>query len=355
MTTSDEPQQCKSSRAQVAEPTRRWMRRWIGWLAIATVCGWIGCRRAEEPQAPAASPPITPTVVATHNRGVACMGQFDYAQACEIFTGLAQSYPEWWDVQVDLAIASLNRRQAGDSEQAATLLQTVQQHDPQNLRAHYCQGIVALDQGDPQTALQKFRHVAQADPQDAYAVYYAGQCLAQLSQMAPALEHYERAMAIDPYLRSAYYAAFQACLRLGQKEKANRYRDEFLRLENNPQARLAEMKYTRMGSKAEVSFARAESTALDRPAGDVFAPAVVLPVRESGNMVWSNSTDTPAEHHGLRLQPGRSAGSVAGRGRAGRRRPQPGTRGHSGRFSLPVAAPAGVGVAGHRGRLGRLR
>lgn len=277
-----------------------WLRsgcsRRLAWVFLTALACGTGCNRTE-PQADqgAAAIGLAPEVVAKHNQGVACMGQFDYEGAYRAFAELAKAHPEWHDVQIDLAIAALNRRQEGDPELTESLLSQVQQQDPQNLRAHYCEGIVALDRGDPETALKKFQHVSQADPRDAYALYYAGQCLSQLSQTEPALECFERAIDVDPYLRSAYYAAFQACLRLGQKDRANVFREQFAKLENNPQARLAEVKYTRMGSKAEVSdvLASAQEPAAVLPEGPVFAPADVLPLEGEASIAWTNSTDRP--------------------------------------------------------------
>ena len=220
------------------------------------------------------------------------MGQFDYERAHQIFSALAEADPDWLDLQVDLAIATLNRRQDGDAERAEQLLQAVAQQEPDNLRARYCLGILALDRGDPQAALAEFEYVAQADPQDAYAVYFAGQCLRQLSQVDGALEFFEKAIVIDPYLRSACYAAFQSCLQLGDQTRGTDYREQFSRLENNPQARLAEMKYTRMGQKAEVSTIAAErDVAVPRPSGAVFLPAEELAAQMAPAPSWSTDED----------------------------------------------------------------
>ena len=97
-----------------------------------------------------------------------------------------------------------------------------------------------------------FSKVAAEDPTDGYALYYTGQCEFQLGRVESALAWYEQAIRRDPYLRSGYYGAFQACLRLGETERANGFRQDFERLDGNPQARLAETKYTRMGPKAEL-------------------------------------------------------------------------------------------------------
>ncbi|MEZ6115791.1 MAG: FG-GAP-like repeat-containing protein [Pirellulaceae bacterium] len=122
---------------------------------------------------------------------------------------------------------------------------------PDYLKAYYCRGILYLDNGDPEKALEMFSKVSDKDPTDGYATYYTGQCLAELSRLEEALEKFQLAIERDPYLR-AYYGAFQAMLRLGRMDEATEYREAFQKLEGNPQARLAEIKYTRMGPKAEV-------------------------------------------------------------------------------------------------------
>ena len=173
-------------------------------------------------------------VVARHNKGVALMGHFDYSAAYDIFEKLAVDFPNWKGVQVDLAIATLNRREPGDSDRALKLLKNVTNVDPTNLRAVYCQGILALDSGDPELALKLFSHVASEDPQDAYAVYYTGQCMSQLSDIDGALHKFLKVIELDPYFRSAYYGVFQGLLRQGKMQEANDYREDFERLADNP-------------------------------------------------------------------------------------------------------------------------
>lgn len=246
----------------------------------------LGCGRSGPFQPDAAE-------LAEHNRAVALMGQFNYEAAWETLEPLATKHPEWLDVQVDWAIATLNRRQAGDGDLAVKLLRDVAQKDPKNLRALYCEAILRLDGGDPEAARQLFERVADGDPQDAYAQYYAGQCLSQVGRVEESLARFEKAIPLDPYLRSTYYGAFQACLRLGKTQQADGYRQAFERLEKNPQSRLAEIKYTRMGPKASLQAVGGQGQTAARPAGDLFAAPVDLAL---GNPPWRSGfspTDRP--------------------------------------------------------------
>ncbi len=281
------------NRSQFSTPCGHFLRR-MGRLGLIGLIVSLGCRTerdvasTEATQAEVFRP--SAKVIAKHNHAVALMGQFDYAAAYTILDDLVAAHPSWTDLKVDLAISALNRRQEGDFQRAVSLLNQVRASNPSDLRALYCLGILSLDGGDPEAALQLFGSVAERDPSDAYAVYYTGQCEFQLGQVDAALGRYEVAMQRDPYLRSTYYGAFQACLRLGKPARAEEYRKDFERLEGNPQARLAEIKYTRMGPKAELRVLNVDS--VDRPAkppGQLFAAAAALVDSEGREIPWTIS------------------------------------------------------------------
>ena len=76
-------------------------------------------------------------MVGLNNRGVGLMGQFNYDAARDIFVGLAAAHPDRLDLQVNLAIATLNRQREGDADEARRILERVSAADPLNLRARY--------------------------------------------------------------------------------------------------------------------------------------------------------------------------------------------------------------------------
>ncbi|MCH8959291.1 MAG: tetratricopeptide repeat protein, partial [Proteobacteria bacterium] len=223
--------------------------------------------------------------IAMNNRGVAQMGHFDYAAAQQTFAALIEKYPEWTDARVNLAIAMLNRQHEGDEAAALAIVDQVLADEPGHVRADYVAGLLRLYLGETAAALSHFRRVTEADPKDAYAAYYLGQVLLQVSQPDKALVWYQKAMELDPYLRSAYYSSALVLRRTGDREQATRMLSDYQRFKDNPRARLAEFKYTRMGPKAEAialgDIADSETT---EPAGPVFADAVEhldsLPVGE---------------------------------------------------------------------------
>ena len=211
--------------------------------------------------APAGGHGLPPAAVAENNHGVGLMGQFDYAAAHEVFAALVARYPDQPDLRVNLAIATLNRQQEGDSERALARLRRVLAVHPDHLRARYTAALLALHGGDCQAALVDFGKVLATDDRDAYAHYFSGQCLAQQGQAEPALVHYRAAIERDPYLRSAYYGAFQVLRRLRRLDEARALMADYQRMARNPLAHLAEFKYTRMGPKAEAITLDAPATA----------------------------------------------------------------------------------------------
>ncbi len=91
-------------------------------------------------------------------------------------------------------------------------------------------------------------------------------------------------------MRSSYYGAFQTLQRLKRIDEAKQSLEMFQKLADNPQARSAEIKYSRMGPKAEAMTVRATPPASGPRTGRWFAE----PVQGfSEGIVWASS-DTPA-------------------------------------------------------------
>ena len=220
-----------------------------------------------------APPGLDEQAISDNNRGVALMGRFEYEPAREVFAGLAERYPVDAEVLANLAIATLNRQQAGDDELALELLDRALEIDPGHLRSFYSRGLILLNMGEVDPALASFQSVIDADPRDADAAYHLGQCLMQLERPEDAISWYERAIELDPYLRSAYYRSFQAYQRLGDRERGRGMLDLFQVLADNPRSRLVEFKYTKMGRRGSVAvIGDAGSKLAEPPEGPLFAP-----------------------------------------------------------------------------------
>ncbi|MFK8013611.1 MAG: FG-GAP-like repeat-containing protein [Marinicellaceae bacterium] len=188
--------------------------------------------------------------ISMNNTGVGEMGYFSYSKAADTFQELVNKNPNWVLAKQNLAIAMLNRQKPGDEELAMNMVKELSEKNDENLVAHYIVGILKFNQGLCDEALPRFNKILELDNTDAYAMYFAGQCELQNGSIDKALVLYEKAIETDNYLRSAYYGGFMAAQRLQKRELAKEMLDAYQKLDSNPKAKLAEIKYTRMGPKA---------------------------------------------------------------------------------------------------------
>nr|WP_239056791.1 FG-GAP-like repeat-containing protein [Wenzhouxiangella limi] len=206
------------------------------------------------------------------------MGQYRNEDAREVFAELLVEQPDWTDVEVNLAIAILNRQREGDELVALEIVERILQDHPDHVRARYIAGLMRFYIGDTQPALDHLQRVLAAAPDDAHVAYFTAQAYSQLGDNEAALALYQRAIELDPYLRSAYYGAALAHRQLGNADAAREMLGIYQRFENNPRAQLAEFVYTRKGPLAEalaVDRPDAEERIRD-PDGGLFASAVDL-------------------------------------------------------------------------------
>ncbi len=204
------------------------------------------------------------------------MGQYGFGDAVATFTALAQAHPTETGVAVNLAMARINRQDAGDDVEAERLLTPLVDDVTHGTRAKYSLGLLRLHAGREAEAAPLLAAVAAAAPADPYPAYFAGQALLA-SAPAQALTWFDTASALDPLLRSAHYGAFQALQRLGRPADAQVRLARFQELERDPRTALAEFKYTRMGPLA-MAFTldapeAADAAAAPRPAIEAFGPA----------------------------------------------------------------------------------
>jgi tetratricopeptide (TPR) repeat protein len=252
---------------------------WDFFLVVA------GCARPDQGRVPA----LDAKAIAANNRGVGLMGRFDYEAARRVFQELAGRHPDWLDVQVNLAVATLNRQEEGDVDAAMAILARVLKRDPTHTRAHYVEGLLWLYRGAPDKALPDFQAVTDADRADAYAAYYRALCLGNLGRFEEALIGYRTAAGLDPYLRSASYGLFQSAQRLGRREDAAEALATYQRLDKNPRSRLAEFKYTRMGPKGAAFAADLpppKPPPVPAPQGPVFADGELLALTAPAALRW---------------------------------------------------------------------
>ncbi len=241
-------------------------------LALMGVLVLAACTPSDQ------GPAIGPDDIAANNRGVALMGQYENEQARAVFAELLAQQPDWVDVEVNLAIATLNRQEPDDELRALEIVERILQDHPDHLRARYIAGLMRFYIGQSDRAMEHFGLLIEAVPDDAHVAYFTAQALGQLGENEQALALYERAIELDPYLRSAYYGAALTLRQLGQAEAAREQLAIYQRFANNPRAHLAEFRYTRKGRLAEAlaigsGAPREISSELDGP---LFAPPKAL-------------------------------------------------------------------------------
>ncbi len=194
---------------------------------------------------------LTDAEIEKNNYGVALMGQYRNEDARQVFAELLEARPGWTDVEVNLAIATLNRQRENDELVALEIVERVLVDHPEHLRARYVAGLMRFYIGDTELSLVHLSQVADAAPEDAHVAYFLAQALSQLGRIEDALTQYKRSIELDPYLRSAYYGAALAYRQLGDTDQARTMLQIYQRFENNPRAQLAEFVYTRKGVLAE--------------------------------------------------------------------------------------------------------
>ena len=246
-------------------------------LLLVAFASLASCRTA-----PGAA--ITPELVERNNRAVGLMGQFDFNAAVDAFAAIQAGVPDWPEGRLNLAIALMNRQGGGDPPRAETLLRELLETPAVARRARYVLGLLLAHDGRDAEAIPLLTSVANSDPPDGFAAYFVGQ---QRLANAPAeaLEWHRRAAALQPLLRSAHYGAFLALRRLNRDEEAAAALARFQALEHNPQAVVAEFKYTRMGPLSEaITVDVPHDRATAAPSGARFASPV--PLVDDSTVAW---------------------------------------------------------------------
>lgn len=98
------------------------MRIWVCFILLALVA----CNPSEKGSS------ITAEDIAANNRGVGLMGYFDYNGAHEVFTEIITKHPDWNEVKINLAIATLNLQTETSENDALNLLAEVLVSEPDN-------------------------------------------------------------------------------------------------------------------------------------------------------------------------------------------------------------------------------
>ena len=219
-------------------------------------------------------------VVSLINRGVAQMGQYDYAAAVDTFSAAVEQAPGLLEANLNLAIALFNRAAKEDLAQAAALADMLVDRFPDDIRVLFLRGVMALFAGEDETARQLMERVLERDPSQSHAWFL----------LARSKEHsdlnyrddLERAVELNPGLVSAYYYLMRVAIKEGDRAKAEEYRDQFTRLRESPLADTVVLpQYQQMGPLALAQLMP------DPPTAPVTLGELSI---ESG--AWLSQTDT---------------------------------------------------------------
>jgi Tfp pilus assembly protein PilF len=221
------------------------------------------------------------------NEGVGMMGRFEFTQAEAAFARALDLDPGSTAAALDKAIAVLNQTRDGSQEEALAQFSSILAREPGNVRANYCAGIALLYLGRATEAIPRLKLAVEASPEDAYAAYFFGQALEQTGSTRGALESYEHAQELDPFLRSIWLGIQRTSARLGESSKSAEALARFEELARNPRSRLAEFRYTRMGSLALATVGA--STLLPRTSTHAAGKAFI-----EGMPILGHMPETPA-------------------------------------------------------------
>ena len=126
-----------------------------------------------------------------HFQGTGFMEQYEYGKAAKAFREVHKRAPGWvpgvdqpvhrtaqlTGEEVEASKKGGGGSALGNFDEALQLLGGVLEHDPDNLHAHFCTGIILEQQGDLAAAHKHFRRVTELDPHDAISWYWTASTL----------------------------------------------------------------------------------------------------------------------------------------------------------------------------------
>ena len=240
-----------------------------------------------------------PEIARRNDEGVMLMGRYDYDGAFQAFASLLEDHPRLLDVRTNFAFAQLNRQREGDEAGAIEIFRSVLADDPSHQRARYGLGLLLVRAGEEEECREVFSGLAEDVPDDPFVQYFLAQAI-EPEQPEAAAAGYTLVLELDPLLRSAVYRRSQVRRRLNDVEGAEEDFELFTALQDHPQARTVEWKYTRLGPLGEVVSLQPATEPKPKPAGGLFALSQPLNIEGlEGVKEWSApSAIVPADFDG---------------------------------------------------------
>lgn len=197
------------------------------------------------------------------NQAMGMMGQFKYAESYQLFEKLLKQRPQDFDLAVNTAIARLNMAGDEDLNAAKAILDQVLSRDPQHVRANFCVGLLKSYMGPPADPLPHFQICAEKVPEDADVAYLYAKSLEQEQQLDKAKQEFLRCLELNEYYASAMLGLGRIASVERNQSEAKSWIEKFEAMKANPNSRVFEFAYKRMGKLGEVMGG--ESTSLPKP------------------------------------------------------------------------------------------
>ena len=119
----------------------------------------------------------------------------------------------------------------GDLEEAVRLCEQGLKNGGTNLALLNRLGQAQLDLGQTDEAVKALEQTLQSPDRSAENYYLLGQAYLQAGNYSKAVERFQNAIELRPDHTQAFFGLFNATMRQGQMEEAQKYRDQFLKLE----------------------------------------------------------------------------------------------------------------------------
>ncbi len=243
------------------------------------------------------SKPDDETIHHLRNEGVADMERFEYNDAAKRFSEALELSPKNTELRLNLGIAQLNQATDASLSQAIKQFEIVLGVEPDNIRAHYCLGLIAFHQNRTGDAAREFAWVLEKDPKDAYTWSWFAKVHPDGDDSPQAFEALKKAMDLDPYLNAARYALALHPL-MEDPVLRKRLLDDHERLKRADWERTQDLVYTQMGPYASVTGAYQTPLSSSKSILPQFLPGEVGPADlgqgEDGKKVqWAGKTVWP--------------------------------------------------------------
>jgi len=194
-----------------------------------------------EPQA--ADPADNADWMRWNNLGIALLDQFQYAESVRAFTEVIKLRPSYADAYINVGLTEISWEKYGS---ARTAIRKALSLDPDNVRAHFYDGLLQRRAGNTEQEVADFRKVVDAFPQSRDARRELGISYYQHNDNQAALEQFEALQKIDPDDLSAHYNLSILYRRMGKPKEAAKEQAMFVDKKVDPGAPTYSLDYLRV-------------------------------------------------------------------------------------------------------------